>query len=113
MIPLFILLPLLFAVPVGAGDKSLEVPVGAIYLEGRPCTVVSEDMRGKIVASCGLSSLKGDLLVDVFPDPCLAKMEAAMRAMDKYFLRDTNAVSPGFLDAEKLWHETKRECWSK
>ena len=54
------------------------------------------------------------LRVKVMDDPCLAKMEAAMRAMDMLV---TDGVRWGVKSQERtartLWQDTKRECWAK
>ena len=52
--------------------------------------------------------------VRVMDDPCLVKMEAAMRAMDTLV---TDGVRWGVKSQERtartLWQDTKRECWAK
>lgn len=114
---------LLLATGVEAGERANNETV---YLEGLPCRITSEDMRGKIVAYCGLPNLKGALIVDVFPDPCLAKLKAAMKAMDWYLPVGMQPIGEGrwqsymqvsdegheaIRKALKEWDAVRLECW--
>lgn len=92
-------------------------PSSGVYLEGRPC-LTSVDELGKTFARCFLPGLKGDLIVDVLPSHCLAKMEAAMRAMEKWHDIEGDILqrlrAGGLLkDLEVKWNEAKRACWRK
>ena len=98
MIPMILLIAclLLFAVPVGAEERMFsesDVKAATVNVMKRVAEQTRHDRN------------------------CLARMEEAMRAMDKFV---TYGLSPGRVEdipervrAIDLWNSVKRECWKK
>ena len=72
-----------------------------------------------ILGLCLLASsgcvLWADTRTQVTPDPCLAKMETAMKAMEPFAIAMKNPPQDlkEFNAAVELWNITKRECWTQ
>lgn len=94
------ILLLLAAWPVGAEESS-------IYADGVPCVLASVDMRGKVVAKCN------GLHIDIFPDPCLARLEEAMNAVEPWigYTYKDDTYPEKFKQAKALFYRVKTECW--
>ncbi len=113
---------LLLAVPVGA-EMSL---IDSVYLEEMQCAISKEMVNGNINAYCSNAAVKKKepwyvVNINTHPDPCLTKMEAAMRAIEPWIrmLGNENDKQTKLITATQAveylwkWDEIKRECWKE
>jgi hypothetical protein len=92
-----LLLVLLLAVPAGAAQLILDEPMyaGEKFIIEYTCS-----KNGKPVKCTALEP------------PCLAKMEAALRAVGPLAFGPPQTPQQ-FMEALKLFNESQKDCWSK
>lgn len=115
---------LLVAVPVLAE----ELLIDSVYLEDVQCAVSKATVNGNTSAYCTPEAVKKKQIwyvinINTHPDPCLAKMEEAMKAMSPFLpyvhngraldQKELNTVLDKITAAGKLWAGVERECWTK
>lgn len=112
---LFLLISLLLV----AGPVYAEVT--GIKLDSHQCAI-DPKYPGAVLAYCQWDDRSGFVEVRIQPDPCLARMEEAMKAMNDFIVLSNNEtrgeilfyVDPTvFKDRLALWEAVKKECWSK
>ena len=77
-----------------AGAEPSTTPVDAVMLEAQPCTLVAVYARGYSIWHCVRQFKEEGVIIEIetqpsgnvryIPDPCLALMEQAMRAMEPF-----------------------------
>lgn len=103
---------LLLAVATGEAEvsMSLDEPPSHFIMTHQQLTELADVMK---------RDYQAELRVKLIDDPCLAKMEAAMRAMDPFMPHDHSEFvdqmifkNPElFKAASKQWETAKRECF--
>jgi len=124
---LFIIVLLVWAVPVGAealGPKLIE----PLYTQGICVTVTQKIEKNWLPRVDGMCHDEDSRLPEFQLPDCLAKMEAAMRGLDWYlpralqrgnddrwrsYMQLSDAGHEAVVSGLKQWDEVKRECWSK
>ena len=107
-----------------AGAEPSTTPVDAVMLEAQPCTLVAVYARGYSIWHCVRQFKEEGVIIEIetqpsgnvryIPDPCLALMEQAMRAMEPHFFsieRRFYDYDPGVTRAEHIWSTAKAQCW--
>jgi hypothetical protein len=110
---------LLLAVPVGAEEMLID----SVYLEDVRCAVSKATVNGNTNAYCSPEAIKKKepwyaISINTHPDPCLAKMEQAMRAMEAWHAIEGDMLQrlqAGKLlkDLDEKWGQAKRDCWKE
>lgn len=107
---------MLVAVPVGASELSDSIINGSTGPSHMRITKESLDALLR-------DHPDAKLRVMVIDDPCLARMEDAMRKMEPFIANGfivvynfsgwSQSAIDEFHKANELWEETQRECWTK
>jgi len=104
----FILSSVSLCDPVWADTSVSEMYPGSWLLTGKQLNLLQESSE---------QNYGGKLRITLVDHPCLAKMEAAMRAMDDVIRQlddgDRPLVIPGDAKSWDLWQLAKRDCWTR
>lgn len=115
MMPMILLTLLLLAVPVGAEDIVIFDKVA--HRKDRDYMNYVCSIDSKVLGACNVTE------IEMTPDPCLAKMEAAINDMEPFIMADWQYSMPDGPErkakvrklqrAEEVWATAKHDCLRK